>query len=91
MSIQDYRQFADVRVEAINRAPRGIPEELVRLYICWGSTHHPHTQDIPLKGCRAEKCSCPEWWATARQSLWNIQSLWRSDWNAMRDRSGKRT
>ena len=20
----------------------------MRLHICWGSTHHPHTQDIPL-------------------------------------------
>lgn len=49
MSIQEYRKFADVRVEAINRALRGIPEEMVRLHICWGSSHHPHTQDIPLK------------------------------------------
>jgi 5-methyltetrahydropteroyltriglutamate--homocysteine methyltransferase len=49
MSVQQYREFADVRVEAINRALRGIPEEMVRLHICWGSTHHPHTQDIPLK------------------------------------------
>ena len=49
MSIQEYRAFAEVRVEAINRALRGIPEEMVRLHICWGSTHHPHTQDIPLE------------------------------------------
>jgi len=49
MSIEEYRKFADVRVEAMNHAIRGLPEELVRLHICWGSTHHPHTQDIPLK------------------------------------------
>ncbi|HLF71284.1 MAG TPA: cobalamin-independent methionine synthase II family protein [Dehalococcoidia bacterium] len=49
MSIAEYRKFAEVRVEAINRSLRGIPEELVRLHICWGSIHHPHTQDIPLK------------------------------------------
>jgi 5-methyltetrahydropteroyltriglutamate--homocysteine methyltransferase len=49
MSVEEYRKFADVRVEAINHALRGIPEEMVRLHICWGSTHHPHTQDIPLK------------------------------------------
>jgi 5-methyltetrahydropteroyltriglutamate--homocysteine methyltransferase len=49
MSVQDYRKFADLRVEAINRAVRGIPEEMVRLHICWGSTHHPHTQDIALR------------------------------------------
>ncbi len=45
----DYRRFAEVRVEAINHAIRGIPEELVRLHICWGSSHHPHTQDISLR------------------------------------------
>jgi 5-methyltetrahydropteroyltriglutamate--homocysteine methyltransferase len=48
MSVADYQKFAEVRVEAINRAIKGIPEEMVRLHICWGSTHHPHTQDIPL-------------------------------------------
>lgn len=49
MSVADYRKFAAVRVEAINHAIRGIPEEMVRLHICWGSSHHPHTQDIPLR------------------------------------------
>jgi 5-methyltetrahydropteroyltriglutamate--homocysteine methyltransferase len=49
MSVEDYRKFARVRVEAINHAIRDIPEEMVRLHICWGSFHHPHTQDIPLR------------------------------------------
>jgi 5-methyltetrahydropteroyltriglutamate--homocysteine methyltransferase len=49
MSIEDYRRFADLRVEALNHALRDCPEELVRLHICWGSFHHPHTQDIPLR------------------------------------------
>ncbi|MBI2761286.1 MAG: cobalamin-independent methionine synthase II family protein [Chloroflexi bacterium] len=49
MSVAEYRRFAEVRVEAINHAIRGIPEEMVRLHICWGSFHHPHTQDIPLR------------------------------------------
>jgi 5-methyltetrahydropteroyltriglutamate--homocysteine methyltransferase len=49
MSVEEYRKFAAVRVEAINHAIRDIPEEMVRLHICWGSFHHPHTQDIPLR------------------------------------------
>jgi 5-methyltetrahydropteroyltriglutamate--homocysteine methyltransferase len=49
MSVEEYRKFAEVRVEAINHAIRGIPEEMVRLHVCWGSFHHPHTQDIPLR------------------------------------------
>lgn len=50
MSVEEYQKFANVRVEAINHAIRDIPEEMVRLHICWGSSHHPHTQDIPLRG-----------------------------------------
>lgn len=49
LTVQEYRKFAEVRVEAINHAIRGIPEEMVRLHICWGSSHHPHTQDIALR------------------------------------------
>jgi len=49
LSVEEYRKFAELRVEAINHALRGIPEEMVRLHICWGSSHHPHTQDIALR------------------------------------------
>jgi 5-methyltetrahydropteroyltriglutamate--homocysteine methyltransferase len=37
------------RVEAVNHALRGIPEEQVRYHHCWGSMNHPHTTDTPLK------------------------------------------
>ena len=49
MSVEEYLKFANVRADAINHAIRDIPEEMVRLHICWGSSHHPHTQDIPLR------------------------------------------
>ena len=49
MSVAEYRKYADLRVEAINRALRGLPPELVRLHICWGSPKGPHKNDIPLK------------------------------------------
>ena len=48
MSVADYRAYAELRVEALNHALRGIPEEQVRLHICWGSGHGPHKNDIPL-------------------------------------------
>ena len=48
MSVADYQRYAEVRVEAINRALRGIPEEQVRLHICWGSGLGPHKNDIDL-------------------------------------------
>jgi 5-methyltetrahydropteroyltriglutamate--homocysteine methyltransferase len=49
LSVEEYRKFADLRVEALNHALRDCPEDLVRLHICWGSFHHPHTLDIPLR------------------------------------------
>ena len=48
-SIEEYRKFAAVRVEALNNALQGIPEDRVRYHICWGSWHGPHTHDLPLK------------------------------------------
>jgi 5-methyltetrahydropteroyltriglutamate--homocysteine methyltransferase len=49
MSVADYRTYAELRVAALNRALRDIPEEQVRLHICWGSPKGPHKNDIPLK------------------------------------------
>jgi 5-methyltetrahydropteroyltriglutamate--homocysteine methyltransferase len=47
--IDDYRKHAAIRVEAMNHALRGIPQDRVRYHICWGSWHGPHTHDLPLK------------------------------------------
>jgi 5-methyltetrahydropteroyltriglutamate--homocysteine methyltransferase len=47
--IEEYRKFAEVRVEALNQALRGLPEDRVRYHICWGSWHGPHTHDLPLQ------------------------------------------
>jgi 5-methyltetrahydropteroyltriglutamate--homocysteine methyltransferase len=49
VSIDEYRAYARVRVEALNHALRGIPEEQIRLHVCWGSGHGPHKNDIPLE------------------------------------------
>ena len=48
-TIEDYRKFAQLRIEAQNHALQGIPEDRVRYHICWGSWHGPHTHDLPLK------------------------------------------
>jgi 5-methyltetrahydropteroyltriglutamate--homocysteine methyltransferase len=38
-----------LRVEILNHALEGIPEDRVRYHICWGSWHGPHTTDMPLR------------------------------------------
>ena len=43
-----YREWAEVRVDALNHALRGIPEEKVRYHICFGSWHVPHMADAAL-------------------------------------------
>jgi|HubBroStandDraft_6_1064221.scaffolds.fasta_scaffold25979_4 5-methyltetrahydropteroyltriglutamate--homocysteine methyltransferase len=48
-SIAEYRKFAEVRVEALNHALQGLPEDRIRYHICWGSWHGPHTHDLPLE------------------------------------------
>jgi 5-methyltetrahydropteroyltriglutamate--homocysteine methyltransferase len=46
--IDEYRKFATFRIDALNHALDGIPEDRLRYHICWGSWHGPHTHDLPL-------------------------------------------
>jgi 5-methyltetrahydropteroyltriglutamate--homocysteine methyltransferase len=48
-SLEEYRRWARVRIEALNHALEGLPEERVRYHVCWGSQNVPHTWDIPLR------------------------------------------
>lgn len=48
-SLADYLKFTQVRVEALNHAIRGLPQEQIRFHLCWGSWHGPHTTDIPFR------------------------------------------
>jgi 5-methyltetrahydropteroyltriglutamate--homocysteine methyltransferase len=47
-SWEDYRKWAELRVEALNHALRGLPEDRIRYHVCWGSWHGPHAYDPPL-------------------------------------------
>jgi 5-methyltetrahydropteroyltriglutamate--homocysteine methyltransferase len=48
IALEEYRKTAARRVELVNHALQGVPEERVRYHICWGSWHGPHVTDIPL-------------------------------------------
>jgi 5-methyltetrahydropteroyltriglutamate--homocysteine methyltransferase len=45
----NYRRWAELRVEALVHALRGIPEDRIRYHICFGSWHVPHLADAPLQ------------------------------------------
>jgi 5-methyltetrahydropteroyltriglutamate--homocysteine methyltransferase len=48
-SPEAYRKFSMARVEALNHALRGLPQDRIRFHLCWGSWHGPHVTDIPMR------------------------------------------
>jgi 5-methyltetrahydropteroyltriglutamate--homocysteine methyltransferase len=48
-TVEDYRRFSMRRVEALNHAIKGLPQDRIRFHLCWGSWHGPHTTDIPMR------------------------------------------
>jgi len=49
MGLDAFRKFCEVRIEALNHALRGLPEDRIRYHLCWGSWHGPHAYDIELE------------------------------------------
>jgi 5-methyltetrahydropteroyltriglutamate--homocysteine methyltransferase len=45
----EYLAWAELRIEALNRALQGIPEDRVRMHMCFGSQNVPHTTDPALR------------------------------------------
>src|SRR5262249_25136108 len=46
--LEEFKKFCRVRIDALNHALSGLPEDRIRYHICWGSWHGPHTPHIPL-------------------------------------------
>ncbi len=47
-SVEAYQRWTMARIEALNHAIRGLPQDRIRFHLCWGSWHGPHTTDIPM-------------------------------------------
>jgi len=47
-SVEDYKRFTMIRIDALNHAIRDLPSERIRFHLCWGSWHGPHVTDIPM-------------------------------------------
>src|SRR5215475_12256543 len=48
-TVEEYKKFTMVRVEALNHAIRGLPQDRIRFHLCWGSWHGPHVTDIAMR------------------------------------------
>jgi len=49
LSEEEFLRIAAVNVAAINAATEGLPQEKLRLHLCWGNWHGPHHHDIPIE------------------------------------------
>ncbi|HEY3555249.1 MAG TPA: epoxyalkane--coenzyme M transferase, partial [Casimicrobiaceae bacterium] len=43
-----FRKRSQLHVEALNHAVANIPEESLRMHLCWGNYEGPHHCDVPL-------------------------------------------
>jgi 5-methyltetrahydropteroyltriglutamate--homocysteine methyltransferase len=48
-SLDDFRRFVRLHVEAIDHATRDIPPDALRMHVCWGNYEGPHHRDVPLR------------------------------------------
>jgi 5-methyltetrahydropteroyltriglutamate--homocysteine methyltransferase len=48
LSLEEWRGKAELHVEALNHALRGLPPERLRMHLCWGNYEGPHHCDVPL-------------------------------------------
>ena len=48
LSDEEFIKVADSHVEALNHALADVPQDKVRIHICWGNYEGPHVCDIPM-------------------------------------------
>jgi 5-methyltetrahydropteroyltriglutamate--homocysteine methyltransferase len=48
LSDDEFVKVADMHVEALNFALENVPQDQVRVHICWGNYEGPHCCDIPM-------------------------------------------
>ena len=48
-TVAEFRKYLAMHVEALNHALAGIPEDRVRIHLCWGNYEGPHHRDIPIR------------------------------------------
>ena len=49
ISIEEYRKYVTLRIDALNYSLRNVPEEQIRYHTCWGSWHTPHVTDLNFR------------------------------------------
>ena len=87
-SVEDYRRWAQVRIDALKHALRGIPEDRVRYHVCWGSWHGPHAYDPPLSEVADFVLQVPAHYYSIEQANPRHEHEWRL-WETVKLPDGK--
>jgi 5-methyltetrahydropteroyltriglutamate--homocysteine methyltransferase len=48
-SLREFQQIVELHIAALNAALVNIPQDRVRLHVCWGNYEGPHASDVPLE------------------------------------------
>ena len=84
LSDAEFVKIANSHVEALNHALSDIPEEKVRIHICWGNYEGPHVCDVPMATMFDTLMS-----AKARYVLFETSNPRHGhEWTVFRDRKG---
>lgn len=84
LSDDEFVKIADMHVEALNHALRDVPQDQVRVHICWGNYEGPHCCDIPMEKMFPTLMS-----AKARYVLFETSNPRHGhEWTVFRDRRG---
>jgi 5-methyltetrahydropteroyltriglutamate--homocysteine methyltransferase len=81
MTDAEYERFMMTRIEALNAALAGIPEEQVRFHVCWGSWPGMHTNEQPLRNFAEAMLKVK----AQAFSIESAKSTHRGEWKIWRD------
>ncbi len=85
LSDAEFVKVAASHVEALNHALQGVPEEKVRIHICWGNYEGPHVCDIDMDTMFTTLMS-----AKARYVLFETSNPRHAhEWTVFRDRKSE--
>ena len=48
LDLKEFRKRIVMHIEALNHATQNIPQEQLRMHLCWGNYEGPHHRDVPL-------------------------------------------
>ncbi|HEY8691420.1 MAG TPA: cobalamin-independent methionine synthase II family protein [Chloroflexota bacterium] len=49
LTLEQFKQVAALHIEVLNHAIEGLPEDRLRLHLCWGNYEGPHNRDVALR------------------------------------------